>query len=145
MTSLYVELGYSVLGVDFSETAIRGAQANGIRAPFIVSPLDRLDLDRRFDVITIIDVLLHVVDYDTWRAILSALDRHLKPSGVLVILDRFSQPGETWVRHCHPRSLAEYTEALAHLDLSIDAQERFDLTFECSTKDLIAIVRNERA
>ncbi len=145
MTSSYVDLGFGVLGVDFSDTAIRSAQASGIHAQFLVSPLDRLDLNRRFDVITIIDVLLHVVDDATWCATLSALNRHLKPTGVLVILDRFARPGETWSPHCHPRSLAEYTEALADFDLGIVARERFDLAQEGSTKDLIAIVRNGRA
>jgi SAM-dependent methyltransferase len=113
-----------------------------LHAQFLVSPLDRLALNRRFDVITIIDVLLHVVDNDTWRATLSSLSRHLKPTGVFVILDSFAQPGETWSRHCHPRSLPEYTETLADLDLGIAARERFDLAQEGSTKDLIAVVRN---
>lgn len=140
LTATYVELGFGVVGVDFSETALQCARRTGVDAWLFVSPLSRLDFESRFDVITVVDVLLHVVDEREWRDALAALARHLDPDGVMIVLDCFARPGEKWNGHCRPRSLDTYRTALEALHLTIDAHERFELAHEGATKDLIAVV-----
>lgn len=139
LTSAYIDLGFAVTGVDFSETAIREARATEVEADFVVSPLVLLDLGRRFDVITAIDVLLHVVNRREWSATIAALSRHLKPGGFLVVLDFFPDDDEGWPDHVRPRPLADYKAAFDRLNLRISEHEQFDLPYEDVTKDLIAV------
>lgn len=136
---VYVKLGFAVVGVDFSDTAVRQAQASGVSAQFIVSSLAGLELGRRFDVITAIDVLLHIVAENEWADTLSSLSRHVKPGGVLIILDRFADRTEGWSNHCKPRSMDRYAATFADLGLRIVEHEQFNLEHEDAIKDLFAV------
>lgn len=139
LTGAFVEQGFDVVGVDFSETAIERARAGGIRAQFSVSTLAGLNLDQQFDVITAVDVLLHVVDRREWHATLDALRRHLKPEGVLIILDWLDARVRRVQPHLRARSQRRYARALARASLHIVEHERFRLEHEGSTKDLLAV------
>ncbi len=139
LTSAYVDLGFDVTGVDFSETAVKEARATEVEAYFVVSPLVSLNLDSRFDVITAIDVLLHVVDRREWHATIAALSRHLKPGGLMIILDFFPDDGEGWPDHVRPRPLSNYKASFDRLNLRMIEHEQFDLPYEDVTKDLIAV------
>ena len=135
----YVELGFSVVGVDFSDTAIGQAQVGGVSAQFVVSSLASLELGRRFDVITAIDVLLHIVADAEWADTLSSLSRHLKPGGALIILDRFADHTDGWSSHCRPRPKDRYAATFADLGLQIVEHEQFSLEHEDVLKDLFAV------
>ena len=139
LSAAYAALGFDVLGVDFSATAIAQAQAAGIPAAFVAAPLHTLALGRRFDVVTVIDVLLHIVDEGELRATLAALARHLAPSGVLVMLDCCADNGPHSARHVRHRSLAWYTRAFADVGLCVAEHQRFALDAEGSIKDLLAL------
>ena len=142
LTPAYVELGFEVTGADFCATAIERAKAAGVKAGFIVTPLASLALRQRFDVIVVIDVLLHVVHDRAWRDTLAALSRHLKSSGVLVVVDWLADLPHDPQSHCRPRSLGQYRAALADHDLTIVEHLQFDLKHEGATKDLIVVRRN---
>lgn len=142
LTPAYVELGFEVTGADFCATAIERAKAAGVKARFIVTPLASLTLGQRFDVIVVIDVLLHVVHDREWRATFAALSAHLKSNGVLVVVDWLADLPHDPLSHCRPRSLAQYRAALADHDLAIAEHLRFDLKHEGATKDLIVVRRN---
>ena len=144
LTPAYVELGFEVTGADFCATAIERAKAAGVKARFIVTPLASLTLRQRFDVIVVIDVLLHVVHDGEWRDTLAALSSHLKSNGVLVVVDWLVDLPHDPLSHCRPRSLAHYGAALADHDLTIVEHLRFDLKHERATKDLIVVRRNGR-
>jgi len=139
LTGAFVEQGFDVLGVDFSETAIERARAGGIGAKFLVSKLAGLNIEQQFDVITAVDVLLHVVDRREWHATLDAFRRHLKPEGVLIVLDWLDARVRRVQPHLRARSQRRYARALARAGLRIVEHERFRLEHEGSTKDLLAI------
>lgn len=144
LSGAFVEQGFDVVGIDFSETAIERARAGGIRAQFSVSTLSGLNLDQQFDVITAVDVLLHIVDRREWHATLNALRDHLKPEGVLIILDWLDARVRRLQPHLRARSKRRYARALARVGLHIVEHERFRLEHEGSTKDLLAIRRTNR-
>lgn len=141
LTPAYLECGFNVTGVDFSATAIDRARASGGSAELIVSPIAHLALGRSFDVVTAIDVLLHIIQDSQWDDTFSSLSKHLKPQGVLVILDCFANVPHDPAAHCRQRSLRHYEDALAMHGLEIVDHVRFRLKHEGAIKDLIAARR----
>lgn len=137
LTDLFVELGYAVTGVDFCEDAVTAARRRVPNASFVVSQLSELNLDRCFDVVTAVDVLLHVVDEQEWRETVLGLARHRNSQGVLLILDCLEAPHEKSPPHCRFRPLAAYTAFMHKLNLIPLLRERFELPHEGSWKDLM--------
>ena len=136
---IYEQLGFHVTGVDFSETAIEQAQARCPSASYHVLPLADVHLDARFDVVTVIDVLLHIVEERLWRHTLATLAGHLSPDGLMVILDTFADGTGRWSRHVAPRSQRAFVGVLGELQLHIVERIRFDQPPEPAVKDLLAI------
>lgn len=142
LTQAYLDLGFWTMGVDFSTTAIAQARQSVPSAQFVVSALSSLHLGQQFDVICVTDVLLHVVDKNEWRSTLEALIRHLKPAGLLVLLDCLN-PGDTnWSKHVNPRPLAQYESVLSQLGWRIVEHDRVVFEHENGTKDMVAIQRS---
>ncbi len=95
LTRHFAAAGYQTTGVDFSETAITQARRNVPTATFHVSPLPTLDLPGKpYDIITICDVLMHLVTDDDWQNALTALATHLAEGGHLIIMDYFPESPE---------------------------------------------------
>lgn len=141
LTPTYLQLGFDVTGVDFSATAIEQAKAAAPGAGFHVSALDTLNLLHRFDVIVVVDVLLHVVDDARWRVSLARLVEHLGRGGVLIVLDWLADPPPDVTPHCRPRPRDQYERVLGDLGVGIVAHEQFELSVERATKDLLAVQR----
>jgi 2-polyprenyl-3-methyl-5-hydroxy-6-metoxy-1,4-benzoquinol methylase len=146
LTSTYVEMGFDVTGVDFSPSAIGQAQERGLDARFIVSPLHSLELSS-FDVITVIDVLLHIVDDDEWALTLRRLVDHLNDGGIMIIVDQHVDSATQCdiarrSAHCRPRSRADYESALAARGGVVVEREHFTLEHERTTKALYVVVRD---
>ncbi len=139
LTEAYVNLGFDVVGVDFSSSAIEQARKRGVKARFLVQPIEKLNLDGSFDVISVVDALFHVVDEGCWVAALKALHRHLKPGGVLIILDWLGgDESAAQTPHVKRRPLAQYERLLGEFGIKLIDHERFTLEHEGSTKDLLA-------
>ena len=138
LTEAYVKMGFDVVGVDFSAAAIHQARQRAIDARFLVQPLEKLNLGQTFDVVVVIDALLHVVDDAHWVAALESIHRHLSPEGVLFILDWLTE-GEAAppTAHVKPRPLAQYKKCLGGFGLTLIDHERFTLAHEGATKDLL--------
>ncbi len=141
LSQAFADHGFSVSGVDFCESAICAAQERVPSATFLASPLDKLRLGTRFDAITIIDVLLHIVDDAKWRATLVALAAHLKPEGVMLILDSLSEDGQPDATHCRRRSKQDWERVFDELGLHMAQHERFELPYEAAIKDLLTCGR----
>ncbi len=137
----YSDLGFDVVGVDFSPTAVRQARVRAPQARFFVSEVATLDLGRRFSVITAIEVLLHIVDEKKWLDTLASLARHLDPSGVLVIIDSLSHAHDEHATHCKPRSAERYDAELDALGLRVVERQQFTLPNEHVLKDLLVVAR----
>jgi SAM-dependent methyltransferase len=139
LSETFSTLGYIVTGVDFCESAVHAARERVRDAEFLVSPLDELCLGDRFDAITAVDVFIHIVDDDNWRRTLSNLAGHLKPGGVLLILDSMSVDGQRDATHCCRRSREQWQRLFTVLNLDADYDDCFELAHEGSRKDLFVL------
>lgn len=138
-TRSFVDMGFDVTAVDLSTSAIKKARMVAPKAHFVVSPLSTLQLHEGFDVVTAIDVLLHIVDDHAWRATLSSLVSHLHSNGKLLILDHLNSAPPDRPAHVKTRSLADYKAMFVHLGLHIVEHEKIKLEQEDSWKDLIMV------
>ncbi len=142
LTTAYVDLGFDVTGADFSLQAITEAQSRGIEARFVHASLENLSIGRRFDVITAIDVLQHIVDNGAWSKSFASLANHLASDGLLLILDGMEDGNGPSAIHCHRRPLNKYAAALEDIGLRIIEQELLYLEHEGSMKHLLVAHRD---
>lgn len=140
LTSAFIDLGFDVTGADVSPTGIAEARSREGRARFVVSAIETLELSQTFDVVAIVDVLLHVVQRQAWVKSLEALSRHVRPGGLLVIVDSMQRVENGKPAHCNWRTLDEFIETVAMFGLTRIDHVQFELTHEGSTKD-IAVFR----
>lgn len=140
LTGHYANLGFSVTGVDFSETAIATARESGIGAHFEVGSLESLKLNREFDVVCVVDVLQHLVDDACCTRALASLSRHTKKEGFILLLDSMAT-SEVSAAHCHRRTLAWHEAEFRIVGLELIAQEQFTLAHENSRKHLLTFQR----
>lgn len=138
-TRSFVDMGFEVTAVDLSDAAIKKARLVAPKAHFVVSPLSTLQLNEGFDVVTAIDVLLHIVDDQMWRAALTSLVSHLHSNGKLLILDQMIAASADHPPHVKTRSLAEYKAMFVNLGLHIVEHEKIKLEQEDSWKDLLMV------
>lgn len=138
-TRSFVGLGFDVTAVDLSTSAVKKARMVAPKARFIVSPLSTLQLDEGFDVVTAIDVLLHIVDDHSWRSALTSLVSHLHSNGKLLILDHLKSAPADHPPHVKTRSLAAYKAMFVNLGMRIIEHKKFQLEQEDSWKDLIVV------
>lgn len=140
LTPRFLEMGFDVTAIDFSSKAVALARRKAPQARFKVESLCDFELKSRFDVIAVIDVLLHIVDESEWRSALTSLANHLSPDGTLILLDTLRESPNS-AEHCRTRPLGAYQTALDALGLRIVEHVRFDLEHENSQKDLLAVRR----
>jgi SAM-dependent methyltransferase len=78
-----------ITGVDLTEVAITRLERAGVPARLVRADIGEadLDLERRFDVISAMSVLLHIVDADRLFSAVDNLARHLAPGGRLVLIE----------------------------------------------------------
>ncbi len=88
MTRPLVELGFRVTAVD--ESADMLARVRGART--VRAPIERLELDERFDVVLLASFLVHAGSRDVRRGLLETCRRHVAPDGCVLI----QCEGEDW-------------------------------------------------
>ncbi|WP_407177289.1 glycosyltransferase [Bradyrhizobium sp. STM 3562] len=117
VSAVCADLGFKVIGADFSKTAIVQARARVPGGTFIAGAFDQVPLSP-VDAIICLDVLFHIVDDDLWQRGLKALARNLKPGGRLLVLEHFPEaPSDA--QHVRWRSLDAYRKAALSLDLAL--------------------------
>ncbi len=77
------------------------------------------DLQRQFDLVSIISVLYHVVDDAGFEAAVANLCRHVAPGGYLFLSDTFQRPLLPTARHARFRAREQYERLLAQGGLRI--------------------------
>lgn len=119
-----VYLGYwqrlgaaSVAGIDLSERAVAAGLARYPGYELTTGDLSKADdfiPFRRYDVVTAIDVLYHVVDDAAWSAALGNLLSLVAPEGYFIFSDKFPTHGVYQpMSHVRRRSRALWNERLA--------------------------------
>ncbi|MFE7194423.1 class I SAM-dependent methyltransferase [Kitasatospora sp. NPDC057541] len=88
MTHPLLERGFRVTAVD--ESAEMLARVRGART--VRSPIERLDLGERFDVVLLASFLIHAGSLDVRRGLLDACRRHVAADGCVLI----QREGEDW-------------------------------------------------
>jgi len=83
----------------------------------IAKPL-ALDLGK-FDIITVFNVLFHVIGYEAFENAISNVAGLLAPGGTLLIIDNFLEGRTLEGHHEEHRTLARYEQALSAVDLDI--------------------------
>jgi SAM-dependent methyltransferase len=119
-----------VVGLDFAQPSIdrlRKRFPNDLIVPCDVSvaPLPLPDT-MRYDVISAFDVLLHIVDPNSFRRAIENLAHHCTPGGWLIISDPILQdlgyiPARSHSVHNKVRSISEYRDVLALYGFAIDS------------------------
>jgi hypothetical protein len=94
-----------VAGIDFSERAVAAGRARFPDYELKTGDLSRADdftPFRRYDIVTAIDVLYHVVDDAAWSAALGNLLSLVAPEGYFIFSDKFPREG-AWQAMPHVR------------------------------------------
>lgn len=73
-------LGFDAEGIDHCESNVHDARAKGLKVDYAAA--EDLDVDAAFDVVTLMDIIEHLVDP---LHVLKAAHRALKPGGELVV------------------------------------------------------------
>lgn len=81
VTQCLLARGLSVVAVDESPEML--ARVEG--AQTVVSTIESLELDRRFDVVLLASHLVNVPDDDAARALLATCARHVAPGGAVIV------------------------------------------------------------
>lgn len=107
----------TVAGLDYSERAVEAGQLKHPDYDLRCGDLSRAeDLAGfgRFDVVTAVDVLYHIVDDGAWACAVGNLLQLVDNDGVFVFSDKFPAVGAHQpVAHVRRRSLARWTAVLA--------------------------------
>jgi len=79
-------IGAKVTGIDFIKKNIKIAkkhsQNENLNIKYFVSDINNLQLNKKYDVILILEVIEHI---DDWKIILNDLTKNLKPQGIMII------------------------------------------------------------
>jgi ubiquinone/menaquinone biosynthesis C-methylase UbiE len=141
-TEAFVDMGFTVTGVDFSSNALESARRRTM-ASFLVADLASMRMDDQFDVIASVDVLFHVVEDRAWRRTLGTLGSHLKRGGTMLIQEHLvaELPGGASAQqgHVHFRTMEQYRRTLGGLKLRVVSQYQYELPSERSWKNILVV------
>ena len=142
-TDLAQQMGFDAVGVDFCDLAVSQARERFPRSTYQVADLPDLNLGRQFDVIITVNVLVAIADATAWRKTLAGFERHLAPSGAVVVFEKLCQATEDTIAADHVafRTLEDYRNAFAELGLNVRHHQRVFLEFENIWKDVIVAGR----
>ncbi|MFE5584857.1 class I SAM-dependent methyltransferase [Kitasatospora sp. NPDC056531] len=107
MTHPLVDRGFTVTAVDESAEML-GRVRGGIRT--VRSPIERLDLGERFDVVMLASFLVHAGDVAVRRGLLETCRRHVAEDGCVLV----QREGEDWHLNV-PRESRIGTDGIARI------------------------------
>lgn len=104
----------SVLGLDITQRSVQELSARYPRLRFAVQDISDAACPRygEFDIVTVFDVLFHLLDEGAFVRAVSNACVHLGPGGVLLITDVLSEHTELRGQTQHSRRLEAYRRAL---------------------------------
>ncbi|MBL8057066.1 MAG: class I SAM-dependent methyltransferase [Anaerolineales bacterium] len=120
----YVERGAGqVLGVDITAASVAALQAEFPQHRFQcadVSDLTPAELGQH-DLVSVINVIFHIVDEGRFERTLRTLGRCVAPGGYFLLVDSLYGGPQPAVTHARPRPLARYRPLLAEVGLTVRA------------------------
>ena len=111
---------HHLVGMDIAESGIRHLRMKFPQYEFHLADIGSADvvLDRRFDLVSVIGVLYHLIDDNQFERALYNLVRLTKVGGYLIASDRFVA-SRFAPRHVHFRSLNRYVHLLRECGMEI--------------------------
>jgi SAM-dependent methyltransferase len=110
-TAWYLAHGAHVTGLDIAPTSIERLTARHPEARFVLADVSESAPAGTFDVVNAFDVLYHITDDARWEQAVRHLARAVRPGGVLLLTDTFSEP-RALQSHNRMRPLARYRTVL---------------------------------
>lgn len=92
VTGPLIERGFAVTAVDESAEMLDAVRERVPGAETVRSPIESLELDRRFDVVMLASYLVHTAEHRTRQAFLETCRRHVRDDGCVLI----QREGERW-------------------------------------------------
>ena len=108
MTHPLVERGFAVTAVDESAEMLARVR-EGVRT--VRSPIERLDLGERFDVVVLASFLVHAGDPAVRQGLLETCRRHVAEDGCVLV----QREGEDWHRNVPRESRIAGTDGVARI------------------------------
>lgn len=119
------------VGVDICERAVRDCRSAYPDHLFVVGDLTDTawlpDPAKKFDLVTAIDVLYHLVDEDSFQSAVGNLAGCVRPGGGLLVSDVFVKQDRQIAPHVRRRSLETYRRALGPSTVLLDREPVFSL------------------
>jgi len=138
-TGFYIDLweevgAESIVGIDIAEVAVKNLRKQYPDHTFLQEDISEplpSDTEGRFDVISAMDVLFHIVDDESYRQALVQIYEFLRPGGYFVLTDNFLQ------------SESEYSGHIVHRSLSNSRQALEEVGFEVKERTPVFVLMNE--
>lgn len=123
----YVGLWESVgverlMGIDIADVAVRYLRERYPKYEFArldISAQLPSKMERQFDLISVFDVLFHIVDDRKFERAVANLSNLLAPGGLLLLSDNFLHDRKESLSHQSSRSLQDYETALDGVGLAV--------------------------
>ena len=112
----------SIIGVDIAEVAVNELRHKYPQNSFYCMDISgEIDLIRemRFDIISAIDVLFHIVDDERYINAINNISRLLKPDGVFIFTDIFARDKILRLKHMSVRRLDEIVSILRNAGFAV--------------------------
>lgn len=123
--SLWKDLGAtSITGFDISSQAVVNLQQNFPDAAFYEQDISKDIVNaKKFNAISCMDVLFHVVNDENFKKAIHNLSQSLVSGGYLILTDNFVHGPEKRLQHHVSRSLPDYEKTIFDADLKIVYRE----------------------
>lgn len=119
--SLWKDLGAtSVTGFDISTQAVKNLEKKFPDVAFYEQDISKdILIAKKFNAISCMDVLFHVVSDENFKKAIHNLSQGLVSGGYLILTDNFLHGPEKRLQHHVSRSLADYEKIISDADLKI--------------------------
>ena len=114
-----------IMGLDVAEVSIERLRERFPQAEFRLADLSdpNLSVDRQFDLISIFDVLYHIVDDARFEQAISNLAKLCRPGCRVIITDMFGERTAEAVKHVRNRSRHDYSRVFEKAGFKLDLLE----------------------
>lgn len=126
----YISNGMNYTGVDISQDTLDIAKNRNPEGVFIQSDLRDVEIDSKYDVISILYVLVHFVNDSDWEKLIRRACNILRPDGRLVFADYFPSERSSPVEHVVSRPIKEYEKIFSEIGMEMDIEMINDFSKE---------------
>lgn len=112
----------NIIGIDIAPTSVSYLQKTYPQYQFQCTDIGSssgITIDGKFDFISAISVLYHIVDDDRFASALNNICSYLAPGGFLVLTDMFRKTLQLTARHAKFRTTDSYSSVFAAYNLKI--------------------------